>query len=449
MITVLQRQNVRRRSVPPVADHAAGGVAGTDFGISTWSTGSRSAQRSTSRPAAVVADRLKPTHRFLQKQMVRVKKRREQREGERRWARIIQRAAAPKLHGSTPSRLTDEIRRSREAQRSRPGAALRRLLRTPWLYVVLTCLTGLVVAVLTLGGGGVFALGDRLPFGAPAHPALPTPQDADPALYALAVPDMPGPSAADLAAVADTPTTIAELKVSSYRTVTGDTLSRLASRFRVNVDTIVSWNGIRDGRSLQPGTLLSIPNADGLRYVVHRGDTLQGIARSSGVDFNGILDWNRLDSSVISVGQQLFLPGARMSTMELNRVLGNLFLYPVVGRISSYFGERSDPFTGVPNYHNGIDIVNRPGTPIRAAMDGSVADVGFNYNYGNYVILKHAGGYQTLYGHMTRYLVTRGQKVRQGDTIGELGTTGYSTGPHVHFSIFKNGQAVDPLRFLK
>jgi murein DD-endopeptidase MepM/ murein hydrolase activator NlpD len=149
------------------------------------------------------------------------------------------------------------------------------------------------------------------------------------------------------------------------------------------------------------------------------------------------------------VGQQLFLPGARMNPTELNRVLGNLFLYPVVGRISSYFGERSDPFTGVPNYHNGIDIVNRPGTSIRAAMDGTVADVGFNYNYGNYVILKHAGGYQTLYGHMTRYTVSRGQRVRQGDTIGDLGTTGYSTGPHVHFSIFRNGVPVDPLRFLK
>ena len=138
-----------------------------------------------------------------------------------------------------------------------------------------------------------------------------------------------------------------------------------------------------------------------------------------------------------------------MNANELNRVLGNLFLYPVVGRISSYFGERPDPFTGVANYHNGIDIVNRPGTSIRAAMAGTVADVGFNYNYGNYVILKHSGQYQTLYGHLTRYLVRRGQRVQQGETIGELGTTGYSTGPHLHFSVFHNGQPVDPLRFLK
>jgi murein DD-endopeptidase MepM/ murein hydrolase activator NlpD len=242
---------------------------------------------------------------------------------------------------------------------------------------------------------------------------------------------------------------LARLQVTPYRTQPGDTLSKIASRFKLNLDTVVSWNSIRDGRGIASGTVLDLPNTDGLKYVVRRGDTLQGIARSWGVDFNGVLDWNRLASSVISVGQELFLPGARMNTNELNRILGNLFMYPVQGRISSFFGERSDPFTGVPNYHNGIDIVNRPGTPIFAAMAGTVAEVGFNYNYGNYVILKHSGQYQTLYGHLIRFLVGRGQKLQQGEAIGELGTTGYSTGPHLHFSIFHGGQPVDPLRFLK
>jgi murein DD-endopeptidase MepM/ murein hydrolase activator NlpD len=92
--------------------------------------------------------------------------------------------------------------------------------------------------------------------------------------------------------------------------------------------------------------------------------------------------------------------------------------------------------------------VNKPGTPILAAMVGSVGSVGWNANYGYFVILKHSG-YQTLYGHLKRYVVQKGQKVRQGEKIGELGTTGYSTGPHLHFAIFKNGQPVDPLRFLK
>jgi murein DD-endopeptidase MepM/ murein hydrolase activator NlpD len=167
------------------------------------------------------------------------------------------------------------------------------------------------------------------------------------------------------------------------------------------------------------------------------------------VDLNSLLDWNRLPSSVISAGQDLFLPGARMNTNELNRVLGSLFMYPVMGRISSFFGQRPDPFTGVQRFHNGVDIVNRALSPILAAMAGTVGDTGFSADYGYYVILKHTGSYQTLYGHLSRYLVTRGQKVQQGQKIGELGSTGYSTGPHLHFSIFHNGEAVDPLRFIK
>jgi len=138
-----------------------------------------------------------------------------------------------------------------------------------------------------------------------------------------------------------------------------------------------------------------------------------------------------------------------MNPTDLSRVLGMLFRYPVFGGLSSFFGFRPDPFTGVRSFHNGIDIASRPGTAILASMAGTVAEVGFNRNFGNYVIIKHSGGYQTLYGHMTRYIVDHGQKVQQGQKIGEVGSTGYSTGPHVHFSIFKNGEAVDPLHFLK
>ncbi len=303
-------------------------------------------------------------------------------------------------------------------------------------------LAGLAFAVASLGGISVQLT-------APSRPVLPAPQETDPALYALLVPDVPDVPPSGMPPSDMPPVNLASLKVSSYRTQPGDTLSRIASRFHLNVDTIVSWNGIRDARALAAGTSLSIPNTDGLKYVVRRGDTLQGISHSLGVDFNSVLDWNRLASSVISPGQPLFVPGARMNPNELNRILGDMFQWPVVGRISSYFGERPDPFTGMPNYHNGVDIVNKPGTPILASMAGTVADVGFNYNYGNYVILKHAGSYQTLYGHMIRYVVTRGEKVQQGEKIGELGTTGYSTGPHVHFSIFHDGQPVDPMRFLK
>jgi murein DD-endopeptidase MepM/ murein hydrolase activator NlpD len=428
MITVLQRQTVSKRTVPPVADRAR-------------SNGVRWTRERDPRSAVPSG------HSFLQRQIVRVQKNRAhareprftapdgqrisaRHAGEKRWARIFQKAAA---HRGSFRQQVREAPPPRNSRAIRPS--LLRVVRSPVFFVTLAAAVALAFAAVSLSGAVLPAVHEV--------PVLPAPPDGDPALYGLVV---PAPAARPATGA---PVSLARLQVTQYRAQPGDTLSKISSRFRLNLDTIVSWNGIRDGRGIAAGTVLDLPNADGLKYVVRRGDTLQGIARSWGVDFNGVLDWNRLSSSVIPVGQELFLPGARMNPNELNRILGNLFMYPVQGRISSYFGERADPFTGVPNYHNGIDIVNRPGTPVLAAMAGTVADVGFNYNYGNYVILKHSGQYQTLYGHLTRAIVGRGQKLQQGESLGELGSTGYSTGPHVHFSIFHNGVPVDPLRFLK
>jgi murein DD-endopeptidase MepM/ murein hydrolase activator NlpD len=313
-----------------------------------------------------------------------------------------------------------------------------------WVLLVLLLAALALVAAAIIGMTGLpFAVSVPLPL-PQQHPALPTPSDVDPALYGLVLPEpAPTPDAKV------NPVLLSSLKVTPYRTQSGDSISRIAARFNLNMDTLLSWNAIRDARAMPVGTQLTVPNANGLKYTVRRGDTLEGIARSSGVELNSLLDWNRLPNSVIAVGQELFLPGARMNPNEMNRILGSLFMYPVQGRISSFFGARPDPFTGVQRFHNGVDIVNRPMSPILAAMAGTVGDVGFSSDYGYYVILKHTGGYQTLYGHLTRYLVSRGQKVQQGQKIGDLGSTGYSTGPHLHFSIFHNGEAVDPLRFIK
>ena len=89
------------------------------------------------------------------------------------------------------------------------------------------------------------------------------------------------------------------------------------------------------------------------------------------------------------------------------------------------------------------------GTPIRAAMSGRVAYVGWSNIFGNYVIINHENGYQTLYGHMSKTLATSGQRVGQGTRIGLVGSTGYSTGPHLHFTVYKNGKLVDPQTLLK
>jgi murein DD-endopeptidase MepM/ murein hydrolase activator NlpD len=215
------------------------------------------------------------------------------------------------------------------------------------------------------------------------------------------------------------------------------------------VDSLVSLNGIKSIKALKAGTELKVPNMDGIIHIVAKGQSLGSIARSYHTELTALADVNDLGSGSIRPGQTLFIPGARLPQETLRRIYGTSVIWPGRGPISSWFGYRADPFTGVRRYHAGIDIVVPLGTPIKAAMDGVVADAGYNGNYGNYVILNHGDGMQTLYGHLTSYSVRPGQRLAQGSILGLSGNTGYSTGPHLHFGVYRGGVAVDPLKVLK
>jgi murein DD-endopeptidase MepM/ murein hydrolase activator NlpD len=244
------------------------------------------------------------------------------------------------------------------------------------------------------------------------------------------------------------PEIVRKLKISTYRIRAGDTLSEIANRYNLNLDTIISLNDITDARALRAGMKLEIPNSNGLRYRIKRGDSLARIAGAYGIKLEALVDWNNLESAVIRPGQELFIPGARLSTNALNRVLGKLFIYPTKGRITSRFGYRKNPFSGVREFHNGLDIGNFVGTPVAATMAGTVARIGYYPWLGKYVILSHPDGFQSLYGHLSKVMVSRGKRISQGQKIAEMGNTGYSTGPHLHFAIFKNSTPVDPLKYL-
>ena len=239
------------------------------------------------------------------------------------------------------------------------------------------------------------------------------------------------------------------LSVSTYVVRPGDALLAIANRHHVSLDTLISMNGISDARRIYAGARLRVPNISGIVHTVAKGDSVGSLASRYGVSSTAILDANDLGSSTIRPGQVLFIPGARMSPTELKRALGELIIWPIRGPISSYFGYRPDPFTGIRRFHGAIDIAARQGTPIRAAMDGRVADVGYNSIYGNYIILTHADSYQTLYGHLYQVSVKRGARVSQNGVIGSVGNTGYSTGPHLHFAVFRRGSAINPLKLLK
>ena len=169
------------------------------------------------------------------------------------------------------------------------------------------------------------------------------------------------------------------------------------------------------------------------------------------VSVNDLLDVNDLSSETLSIGQKIFIPGARLDSETLERAMGEVFYYPIKAKwwLSSPFGWRKDPISGVRKQHTGIDMACPTGTPIYASMSGTVAFTGYNSVYGNYVIIKHRDNYQTLYAHMSTIKAVNGQKVSKGDIIGYEGTTGYSTGPHCHFEVRENGKPSNPSGYVQ
>jgi murein DD-endopeptidase MepM/ murein hydrolase activator NlpD len=239
------------------------------------------------------------------------------------------------------------------------------------------------------------------------------------------------------------------LLYSAYVVKSGDTISDLARGFGLNQDTLISYNEIKQSRLLQIGRILKIPNQDGLLYTIKTGDTLAAIAEKYQIDAGTIQTVNELLSEHITVGAGLFIPGARLDWVDLQEINGDLFSWPVYGYLTSLYGYRASPFTGVRQFHSGLDIGAPMGTPIRAAMGGRVSSVGYNESYGNFVVITHHAGYRTLYGHMSVVRTKAGSYVGIGERIGDVGSTGRSTGPHLHFTVYKNGVTVNPRTLLK
>ncbi len=238
----------------------------------------------------------------------------------------------------------------------------------------------------------------------------------------------------------------------TYKVKAGDTISGIAKKFGLtNISTLISVNDIGNVRQLAAGQKLRIPSIDGIIYTVKKGDSLNSIVSKNKISLEQLLDVNELTSETLTAGQQLFLPGAAMDAASLRNAMGELFRIPISAKFrwTSPYGYRIDPISGVKSFHTGTDMACPTGTPILAAMSGKVVSTGQTRVYGNYVILDHGNGYQTVYMHMSKIIATKGQWVSQGTRIGLVGSTGYSTGPHLHFTVYKNGKLVDPMTVLK
>lgn len=242
----------------------------------------------------------------------------------------------------------------------------------------------------------------------------------------------------------------------------GETLASIASRYSLDVTTIMWENDLQENSVLKPGQELEILPVDGVKHTVARGETIFSIAKKYGLDntqaqvivdypFNEFLNDETFE---LATGAEIMIPGgvppkkaapvSRIATTQAVDIVpgagSGQFVWPAAGRITQ----------GYSFYHKAIDIANRAAGPILAADAGTVVGAGWldNSGYGNRVLIDHGNGFVTLYAHLSVVQVSAGQQVSKGAVIGQMGSTGRSTGTHLHFEIRKGG-LLNPLSFLQ
>lgn len=227
-------------------------------------------------------------------------------------------------------------------------------------------------------------------------------------------------------------------EISVYIVREGDALSQIAEMYGVTTNTILWANDIKSADLIQPGDSLVILPITGVRHVVKSGDTLQKIAEKYDGQVADIMAYNGItDESAISVGDTVVIPGGEVPYTKVapRAVAGSGgggssagFSHPLPGSVKTQ---------GLHGY-NGVDFGAPTGTGVRAAAPGEVILVrnsGWNGGYGLYIVIKHDNGTQTLYAHNSRNYVVPGQRVNAGETIATVGSTGRSTGSHLHFEV--------------
>jgi murein DD-endopeptidase MepM/ murein hydrolase activator NlpD len=239
--------------------------------------------------------------------------------------------------------------------------------------------------------------------------------------------------------------------ISTYVVRSGDSLAKIASIFNVSVNTIVWSNSLGSTPTLKEGQTLIILPISGVQHAVRKGETISGIVASYKADLNEVLEYNNLTlKDTLAVGDLLIIPDGEIRadvSAPATKTTSSKYVFktnPVHGANGPYYPDYyMRPITG--GYesqglhgYNAVDLAAPKGTPIYASAAGVVIASmtgGWNGGYGNYIIISHSNGTQTLYAHNNENLVVPGQTVEKGQLIGKIGATGKATGPHIHFEI--------------
>lgn len=238
-----------------------------------------------------------------------------------------------------------------------------------------------------------------------------------------------------------------------YTVLPGDSLSEIASSHGVSVNTLLWANNIKDAKLVKPGVELTILPVSGVQHTVLKGETLASLAKKYGAESEDIASFNGLSSGAsLIAGNEIIIPGGELPKSapsvtskiktggSLSSIKKNTYKGGGGVEIDGYYGNPVPGSTFTQGVHgwNGIDLGAPNGTPIYAAAAGTVIVSrvgGWNGGYGNYVVIKHGNGTQTLYSHMSTDTVSVGETVTKGERIGTVGKTGSATGYHLHFEV--------------
>lgn len=246
-------------------------------------------------------------------------------------------------------------------------------------------------------------------------------------------------------------------RVENYEVGSGDTVASIAQKFGISQDSVLFVNKLKKNDKLKPGQTIKILPVTGIAHTVRPGDTIYSIAKNYSAEPQAIVDFpfntfTNDETFELAIGQTIIVPDgvppkeappafARRRTPDAGSVVASGdFVWPASGELSQRFAW----------YHRGVDIANR-GTPdVLAADSGTVEYAGcVGGGYGCHIIVNHGNGYQTLYAHFSKIYVDVGQRISRGNAVGKMGSTGRSTGVHLHFEVIQNGVPLNPLNVLK
>ncbi len=288
--------------------------------------------------------------------------------------------------------------------------------------------------------------------------------DQDPRLIQTYDPNASGINLQNLLDIKTSVSSKPRSEIVEYEVKSGETLSQIAEKFGITVDTIKWANDIQNIQSVKPGQKLEILPVSGVAHTVKSGDTLESVAKKYTAESQSIVDFpfNDLpDDFKLKIGQVLIIPDGQPPEVKVpprsktsqyfaqgpgsssfSAPGGGSFMWPTIYQyISTYFAW----------WHPGVDLPNRSAPAVAASDGGTVVLAGWpdGYGYGNRVMIDHGNGYTTLYAHLSNIYVSVGQIISRGQTIGQMGSTGRSTGVHLHFEVRYKGIAVNPLSILR